>query len=219
MESLENLRKTFEEVVGYDDIKVQILENLRDGAKPVHMLFYGPPGTAKTQLLDALVELPGSVRILGGATSRVGAFEVLESRTPRVLVVDEIDKMKREDQAVLLSLMESQRVSVDKHHRHIEIELPETRVYAAANDPKRLSQALLSRFLRFYFRPYSREEFVRVVVRVLEKEGWDTSFSQSCADRMWNAGITDVRQVRQIARLAGRKERIKETIEMVIKYR
>jgi len=209
----------FSDIVGYDDVKERIWSNLKDGQRPVHFLFYGPPGTAKTLFLDALATLPGAKRMIGGGSTKVGTFEVLEEHAPFILIIDEIDKMKREDQGVLLALMESQRLVIHKHNKHIELDLPYTRVFAAANNPKRLTDALLSRFIRLYFRPYSESEFKQVVVRVLQKEGFDFSFAQSVAQRMWNAGITDVRQARQVARLAGTKDKVQETIDMVIKYR
>jgi len=212
-------KSIFNEIEGYDEIKERIINNLQDGAKPVHFLFWGPPATAKTQFLDALNQLDGSYKMLGGGTTKVGAFEVLASRKPRILIIDEIDKMKAEHQGLLLGLMENQEVLVDKHNAHIHVALPDTRVYASANNIKRVSEALRSRFICLYFKEYSEAEFKRVVVRVLMKEGYEHSFSQSVASLLWNKGITDVRQARQIARLAGVKENIRATIDLVLKYK
>jgi len=213
------MAELFEDIEGYEDIKEMIKDNLQDGRKPVHFLLWGPPGTAKTLFLEELAKLPGAVRTLGGAATRVGLTEALAAKTPWILIIDEIDKSKREDLGVLLSLMESQRIRVDKHNEHLEINLDGTRVFAAANRIKKLPEELLSRFVRLYFRPYSREEFIKVGMRVLAKEGYDASFAQSAAARCWNSGVTDIRQLRQIARLAGCKERIPQAINLVVKYK
>jgi len=209
----------FSEIEGYEDVKEQILANLQDGRKPVHFLFWGPPATAKTQFLDILAQLDGSYKILGGGSTKVGAFEVLATRTPRILIIDEIDKMKSNDQAILLGLLENQQVLIDKHNQHIHLELPDTRVYASANNPKKVLEALRSRFICLYFKPYSEAEFKKVVTKVLVREGYEPSFSQSVAAQLWNKGITDVRQARQIARLAGTKDKVRAVIDLVLQYK
>ncbi len=67
----------------------------------------GPPATAKSLFLEALGQLPGAQYALGGSSSRAGIADFLINFQPRFLIIDELDKMKREDFSVLLSLMQS----------------------------------------------------------------------------------------------------------------
>ncbi|MCD6237698.1 MAG: hypothetical protein J7K13_07115, partial [Thermoplasmata archaeon] len=117
-----NIKDLFRPIVGYDDIKELFKKSLKSN-KPVHVLLVGSPGTAKTLFLLEIEKLPGAYRIIGSGATKVGLGEALLEVKPRYLIIDEIDKMKREDLSILLSLMEEGRIKIDKHGVHIDEEL------------------------------------------------------------------------------------------------
>ena len=80
----------FECIVGYDDIKKVILKSLKSD-KPVHILFVGPPGSAKSLFLLELERL-GAIFLTAGTSTRVGIRDTIFERLPRFLIIDELDK-------------------------------------------------------------------------------------------------------------------------------
>ena len=85
--------------------------------------------------------------------------------------IDEFDKMSRNDYAVLLSLMESGKVTETKYHRRRE-EHMDVWVFATANTLTGIPTENISRFKPyiFHFREYTLDEYLRVVVKVLTEE-------------------------------------------------
>ena len=95
----------FDYIVGHDEVKYWLNKSLTS-PEPVHILLAGPPATAKSLFLEPLGQLPGAQYALGGSSSRAGIADFLINFQPRFLIIDELDKMKREDFSVLLSLMQ-----------------------------------------------------------------------------------------------------------------
>ena len=70
------------------------------------------PGSAKTLFLLGILECRKGVYFDGSnATSRI--LDVLEEERPRIICIDELDKMPRTFQNQLLNFMESGRIKVD----------------------------------------------------------------------------------------------------------
>jgi len=163
----------FDVVVGYDDVKRMMLTALK-AEKPVHFLLWGAPGTAKSLMLDCLRRLPNSVLVLGSAATKAGLRDVIMDNPSGevLLLIDEVEKVDNpRDLDVLLRAMETGEVVKTIHGSHRE-ERKRLKVVATANNVKRLSPELKSRFLPVRFRPYSEEEFYEVGRRVLTmKEG------------------------------------------------
>ena len=77
----------------------------------------------------------------------------------------------------------------------------ECRVVAATNVLRKLSPELLSRFSRQEIRPYTSEEFKRVVEGVLQRrEGLEESLALSVSRKL-DGRIQDVRDAIRVARL------------------
>ncbi len=195
----------FDHIVGYDDVKHWLTKSL-GATQPVHILLLGPPATAKSLFLEALSSLPNSQYALGGATSRAGVADFLLNFKPRYLVIDELDKMKREDFSVLLSLMSSGIVAKLKKGMR-QVEEMTTWVFAGCNLAKRLPPELLSRFIRFDFRTYTRDEFVTVAMHVITQLGTPEDLARYIAEHV-ALRTRDVRQAVQIAKLVDSEEEL-----------
>jgi Holliday junction DNA helicase RuvB len=84
--------------------------------------------------------------------------------------------MNKKDQTSLLNVMESGILSELKHNQQRTTQL-KTWVFASCNSTDKLLQPLLTRFRDIHFKPYTEEEFVQIVVNVLDREeGVDRDF-------------------------------------------
>lgn len=216
----------FDPIVGYEDVKALFLKALRmhgDGL-PVHFLLYGPPASAKSLFLLCLQRVKGSAYVLGSRLSRAGLTWLLLEQKPKILLLDEIDKVAdRECLAVLLSLMETGLV-VETLHKRSRVEKLETIVVGAANDVSELPEELLSRFVVLKFKPYKWNEFLQVAKNVLvRREKVNPKIARYIAFCVWNKlGSKDFRDCQKLARMVKHKQSRREVnaiVKTLTKYR
>jgi len=193
----------FDMVVGHDKVKA-LIRYAVGATKPVHVLLMGPPGTAKTLMLHDISRLPGSHFYVGSTTTKAGLVGLLLQEKPKFLVIDELDKTSPGDLSPLLNLMETGLVTRLQHGRRDRLEM-DTRVFAGANDIRRLEQAspaLLSRFAVFDIPPYSPIQFTEVARQVLQKrEGCGEQMATLIATEVVNYS-TDIRDAVRVGRMA-----------------
>jgi len=216
-EAIEVPEDIFDTVIGYDDVKKLFLMSLK-AEKPTHILLVGPPASAKTVMLLEISRLKDAFYLLGGSTTKVGLIDQLFNLRPKYILLDEADKMSREDYTALLSLMETGIVKETKHGKTREMILL-ARVYAACNIEKNLPPEILSRFqFKLHFRPYTKEEFIEVSRRVLTmREGVDEEFATYISNRVAELS-RDVRESIGIARLAKTKSEVDFLLNLKRKY-
>ena len=133
--------KAMDMVVGYQDIKEQIALNI-ETKKQTHLLFYGPPASAKSVILEAVRGIiPNSVLAFGSRTSAPAIADQLFELKPSYYLLDEIDKADKNTYSVLLGLMQSGEVIETKTRKTRGVIL-KTTVMAAANNEKKLTDEL-----------------------------------------------------------------------------
>jgi hypothetical protein len=90
-----------------------------------------------------------------------------------------------------------------KHNQQRTTQL-KTWVFASCNSTDRLLQPLLTRFRDVHFKSYTEEEFVQIVVNVLDREeGVDRDIALLIADGVYNRlKSSNIRECVRIARLA-----------------
>jgi Holliday junction DNA helicase RuvB len=205
----------FDDIVGYVDQKELIRESLQLD-KPVHVLFYGPPAIAKTMFLSDIERVLGqsTMWMIGSATSKAGLWDGVAENRPKVILIDEIEKMTMTDSASLLSLMEKGRLVRTKVHRKLDVQLT-VWVIATANRIHKMSTELLSRFKVCEVKEYSAVEFRNVVVNALTiHEGTDANSAAEIATRL--VGKThDVRDAIRVARLSKRVG-VQRAVELIM---
>src|SRR5206468_4485364 len=146
--------KFFSNIVGYREIKKLLLKSIV-AKEPIHILLSGPPSSSKTVfLLEMLEGLDDTYFIDAVGASGAGMTEYLFSNNTKYLLIDEIDKMKKNDQATLLNVMETGIIS--------ETKLGKTRqkrmklwIFATSNNVERLSVELRSRFMELLLEEYT----------------------------------------------------------------
>jgi Holliday junction DNA helicase RuvB len=199
---LELPNNLFEDIIGHDDIK-ELLKASLQAEKPVHVVLTGPPALAKTLFLWDIERAGGekAIWLIGSATSKAGLWDLIAERQPKILLIDELDKMNTADTAALLTMMEGGRLVRAKKGRELNLFNP-LWVVAASNRLDMLSPELRSRFAIRRLNAYDRDEFLVVVRGVLvRKEGLSPELADEVARRL--DGLSqDVREAIRVARLA-----------------
>lgn len=217
-EEVEIPKDLFSVIEGYDGVK-EIIKAGLNSPKPCHYLLVGSVSTAKSLFLEEVNRMKGSSYHLGSSATKAGLTQFLLDKRPKILLVDELDKMSREDYASLLSLMESGKVVETKYGRRSE-EHMDIWVFATANTLRGIPPENVSRFRPyiFHFRKYTPEEYVRVVMRVLtEREGVDPDLASYIAGKLVDL-TRDVRAARGFGRTCKTREEVDEHIEILKRY-
>ena len=200
-EHLEIPEDLFDCITGYEDIKDDMKFTLKEDRR-VHYLLIGPPATAKSLFLMELGQIKGTYFATGSTVTAAGLTDAFFTYQPRVLALDEIDKVPMDTTAVLLSVMEPGDVLEAKYRRHRGLKLDLT-VFAAANRDTSIPPELKSRFSGgvLYFKPYSMGEFLSVCEAYLSRyEGIPTDIASAVAQETWSQLDRDVRTARGVAR-------------------
>lgn len=159
-------------VIAHDDIISTLKLAVRAKAIP-HLLFYGPPGTGKTStILACAKDLYGSqfrtmVLELNASDDRgvdavrqlIKSFvssDAFFSREHKLVVLDEIDAMTDDAQAILRHIIEKYSDSV--------------RFCLICNYISKINPALQSRCTKFRFSPLSEDNILERVVAIAEAE-------------------------------------------------
>src|SRR5215468_5786945 len=138
----------FARIQGYEDIK-DIVRRTLESDENYNLLFVGPPASSKTLFLQGILEMKSGVYFDGSnTTSRI--LDVLEDKRPKIICIDELDKMPQTFQNQLLNFMESGRIKVDQMRRQYDFEIKAAKVFATCNEINRLSKPLHSRFRRLF---------------------------------------------------------------------
>lgn len=202
-QELSEEEKFFPNVVGYTDIKKLLLKSVV-GKEPVHILLTGPPASSKTifllELLDGLEDAYFMDAI--GATGP-GMMDHLFNNNTRFLLIDEIDKMKRSDQAALLNVMDTGILSETKLKGKTRQKKIRISIFATGNDIERLSIPLRSRFMELHLEEYTFEEFSEIARRLFKNRyHLDTDLSEKIASAVWQRMKSrDIRDAVNIAKL------------------
>jgi len=91
-------------------------------------------------------------------TNRI--LDVLEEERPKIICIDELDKMPRTFQNQLLNFMESGRVKVDQQKKQYDFEIKGAKIFVTCNEIHRLSKPLQSRFRKLFLPRYTEEQFL-----------------------------------------------------------
>jgi len=218
----------FEPIVRYDDIKKLFIASLKSN-EPVHVLLIGPPASGKTVFLEEVSRVSDSEYLVGSSTSGPGLLDELFEKRPKFILIDEFDKMGREDYGNLLSLQESGLVKETKgNQKRREMKLDGATVFATANRVDKIPDENISRFLGdpvIELEQYSDEQFREVVTNVLTlREGASEEIAELIGDIIVEETDTrDFRECRRIYRLASSNDEataddVRDYVEIISEY-
>lgn len=206
----------FDVIEGFEDLKEFFFLALA-AEDPVNCFMVGGPGTAKTLFLMELERLGGRF-ITAGTATKVGIRDIIYDELPRILIIDELDKISdSKDLSALLTWMESGRIIITKHELRDE-KKGKGWVFAAANTVRNLPPELLDRFQVFHIKPYTREQFISTVKGYLTKRmSIDQSLAEYIAQQVQRYSVS-VREAIRIARLAKTPLEVDRVIRIVTRY-
>jgi replication-associated recombination protein RarA len=207
----------FAKIQGYEDIK-DIVRRALDSDENYNLLFIGRPASAKTLFLEGILEVRKDGVYFDGSNTTSRILDVLEEERPKILCLDEIDKMPRQFQNQLLNFMGSGRVKVDMQKRQYDFEIKGAKVFATCNEINRLSKPLQSRFRKLFLPRYTEEQFLDVSEMILSKTS--PSIARYVAANVWNSqgDIRDVISIGKLVRKNDGPEEIAEIIGTITKY-
>jgi MoxR-like ATPase len=207
-------RFEFENIEGYDDIK-DLIRRALSSYENYNLLLCGPPASAKTLFLLGILESRKGVYFDGSnTTNRIS--DVLEEERPKVICIDELDKMPRQFQDKLLNFMESGHIKVDQIRKQYDFKINGAKVFAACNEIARLSRPLQSRFRRLHLPRYTEEQFMEVSVKILPK----LRIANVIAKPVWDqrGDIRDVISIGKLVRKNDGPEEVEQILSTMMKY-
>ena len=220
--------KKLEYIIHQDEIKKVLQNTVQTGELP-HLLLYGPPGTGKTSIILALAyELFGpklmNERILElNASDERGidtvrekiitfAKESINSVDPdypcppyKIIVLDEADAITLDAQSALRKVIESSSKI--------------TRFCFTCNYIDKIIDPIISRCVKFRFKPIDKESMISRLKFIGQKE--KIILSDECYDKIHKMSEGDVRKAIMILQNtkyiynSGKKIKINDIVEMV----
>jgi DNA polymerase III delta prime subunit len=207
----------FENIEGYDGIK-DIVKRALDAEDNYNLLFIGPPASAKTLFLLGILDMRKDGVYFDGSNTTNRILDVLEEERPKVICIDELDKMPRTFQNQLLNFMESGRIKVDQQKKQYDFEIKGTKVFGTCNEINRLSKPLQSRFRKLFLPRYTEEKFLDVSENVLPK--LSSSLARYIGASVWKmeGDIRDVISIGKLVRKSDGPQEIELIITTMMKY-
>lgn len=213
----------FHEIYSYDDLKNLFYRGILSEYN-ANILLVGPPATAKSLFLHCINEnVKDSLYYDAANSSGVGIIQDLANhRKTKIILIDEIDKINRKEQAVFYNLMENGEVNVTKKDNRIKFKMDNPKIFATSNSIERLTKPLRSRFSIYYLPEYSDEDFIKISITLLTFKFHFTAFvAELIAQFLLEEGEKDVRKVLNIAKLVIPKDdegKIKKIVDTYLKY-
>ncbi|HZD36662.1 MAG TPA: LAGLIDADG family homing endonuclease [Nitrososphaeraceae archaeon] len=134
----------------------------------------------------------------------------------KILLLDEIDKLKRNDQGTLLNLLETGMLISTKVRKQQKKKFHNLKVFATSNEVNKLSKALQSRFFRIHLKEYTEEEYLTIAKSLYPK---NAELSEYIAKAVWHElESKDIRDFIQIAKHAKSYKMADKLIELRMKY-
>src|ERR671918_2332009 len=216
-------QQIFKNVIGYDDIKL-LLYKMITSKYTNSVLLTGPPAASSKTVfvLELLDHFKGKAYFVDGATaSGMGIVDYLFDHTDlKFLLIDEIDKLNKKDQKVLLNVMETGILSdvkakSSKSVRQIHMNLS---IYATSNDISNMLTPLLSRFIKLNLPEYSLEAFMEICQKLLSRKyDKDHETIQAIVQYVWEH-TRDIREAIAIAKIVDTSDEVNSIASTLRRY-
>ncbi len=210
-------QSNFSSIIGYNDIK-NIINRALDSEDNLNIMFLGPSSSAKTQFLMEIMKVCKDAEYFDCTNTTSKILDMLEQKKPKIILLDEIEKMSRPFQNQLLGFLESGHIKVTQMRRNYDFQIKGCKVFATANESSRLSSPLASRFRKLHLSKYTKEEFVQVAVKVCPKLLRDTT--EMIGEEVYkvDGSIRDVISISHLIRKNDGPLEVREILTTLNKY-
>jgi MoxR-like ATPase len=219
-EVVQQSEEFFSEIVGYSDIKELFMKCIQ--SNNMHVILDGPPASAKSLFLYEMLRNLGYDAYFVDCTnaSGPGLVDYLFEYDVKYLLLDEVEKMSRSDQNVLLNVMETGILTSTKVRKTGSKKM-DISIYATTNDIEELSKPFRSRFMEFSLPPYTYNEFCDIAIKLLGKRyNHDKELSLEIADTVWNKiKSRDIRDLLQVGKLSKTIDDVDFVVNTLQKYK
>lgn len=191
----------FSEICGLEGTKENLFRALTSELQ-VNILLFGPPATSKTLFMSTILKKCNNVFYFDAAnTTSAGLIEDLyHDRSAKLVIIDEIDKLKRNDLNSLLGLLNDGRIVKVLKNTRYDFKLENVKVFATSNSLVSLSKPVRSRFQEYHLREYYDNEFLEIVCFCLQNQ-LPAEINEMIGIILLEFGIKDVRTAMGLANL------------------
>src|ERR671919_2827407 len=187
----------------------------------ISILLCGPPASSKTVfLMEIMRGLDNACYIDCTNTTGAGLVDKMFNSTINCLLLDEIEKMSKKDQNVLLNVLETGMLIETKVSKTRRKQMKNLKVFATTNNVDTLSPPLRSRFMEFHLPEYTFDQFCEIARRLLSKRmGHSNQVADEIASAVWNEmNSKDIRDVLSIAKLVRSIDDVSWLVQVYKKY-
>jgi Holliday junction DNA helicase RuvB len=221
-EKLQSEDRFFSDIHLYDDLKL-LLSRMLVSKEPMHCVLIGPPASRKTMFLLSIRKSMTDVFFIDATNaSGPGIVDKLftHPRT-RIILIDEIEKMPKRDQNMLLNLLETGTLVSTKVRKTQEMKFRDFKLFATSNDIERLSKPLRSRLMEFHLPEYNFDEFREIVEKLAaNRYRLNREIADKIASVVWyEMGTKDVRDALQLMKLIRSVDDVEKTARTIMKYK
>ena len=210
----------FPSIHGYSDIK-RLLMRAIVSRESISILLCGVPASSKTVfLLDMMKGLDNTCYIDCTNTTGAGLVDRLFTNDIQYLLLDELEKMSKKDQNVLLNVIETGMLIETKVSKTRSKQMKNLKVFATTNNVDALSRPLRSRFMEFHLPEYKFDQFCEIARRLLgNRFGHSNQVADAIAIAVWNEMHSkDIRNVLAISKLVHSIEDVSWLVQVYKKY-
>ena len=202
-------------VVGHERYKDLVRRALKTEGS-FNLLLVGKPASGKSVFLKAInEELHGKCLFFDGTNTTNRILTDMEARRPKVILIDEFEKMRKNYKEMLLNFAETGRVKVAQHNRQYDFTIPGAKIFATANDAKRITEPMESRFVVLHVPDYDEGQFIEIARMMLADTELPDEMIEFIAREVFKHRA-DVRQILKIGKLVMRED-TPESVEEMIK--
>lgn len=212
-------------IIGYQEIKdfiiLAIKAKIRSTNNKTHILLSGAPSTSKTVFLDNLSSAIGNKYFFmfnGASLSKSGLIDYLASQNIKEIKyigIDEIDKIEKDQQTILLRALESGQLQETKFKRARTLEVSHILFFATSNDIDKIIDPLKTRFRCINMPAYDKQTLIQIAKARIKKQ---FGFSDDISMQIINECIESINNVtvRDIVAIASMIEDPKTDIKTII---
>jgi Holliday junction DNA helicase RuvB len=159
----EQSKEFFSKIYGLDLMKENLFRALLSQDQ-INILLIGPPATSKTLFMEQIQENCNDVCYFDASNiSGPGFLDYLNlHQKSKVLIIDEVDKIKKNDLNSLLGLLNNGKVIKNVRGTTYSFTM-NCKIFATSNSNANLTKPTRSRFQEYHLPEYTNDEYIEVV--------------------------------------------------------